>query len=359
MEPTRQTAAPEQNGGGVKKKLVWSVLSLLIAAASIWAVASQMKAESLAGVWEQLSRANPIFTAAAVACMLGFILFEALAVRAACTAFGEKPKLGKSWNWVAADIYFSAITPSATGGQPACALLMMQDGIHGTAATAALLLNLTMYTCSILVIGLGCFILRPSLYWNFGPVGRVLVAVGYLVQIGLSLFFFLLVRHAKLLRSICTAAVRLGARLHLVRSEQKVLHKLTEKIEDYQVFTSQLLGQRRVLLKVFLYNLLQRISQILVTMFMFLALGMGGAGALDMLALQSYVVLGSNYVPVPGGMGVTDYLMLDAFDSFMTFEDAAGLELISRSLSFYLCILLCGGALVVRGLIRKKRKVRN
>ena len=344
---------------GWSKKLLWPVLSLLIALASIGAVASQLKQESLGEIWARLREANPVFLAAAVAAMLGFILFEALALRATCAAFAPKPKIKDSCEWAAADIYFSAITPSATGGQPACLLLMCQNGISGMSGTAALVLNLTMYTVSILVIGLGCFLIRPQLFWQFGTLSRVLIAVGYLVQIGMALFFYLLLRHEKLLGTLCGGVVRLGGRIRLIRHPDAVLEKLNEKIEQYRTVSGQLAGHRKTLLRVFGYNLLQRLSQIAVTMFVFLAMGIGGASAVDLLAMQSYVVLGSNYVPVPGGMGVTDFLMLDGFGAIMDGAAAVRLELVSRSLSFYLCILLCGGALVLRWVLSKKQKVRK
>ena len=41
-------------------------------------------------------------------------------------------------------------------------------------------------------------------------------------------------------------------------------------------------------------------------------------------------------------MGAADYLMLDGFGSLMSKSDAVLLELLSRSLSFYACVLICG-----------------
>ena len=58
-------------------------------------------------------------------------------------------------------------------------------------------------------------------------------------------------------------------------------------------------------------------------------------------------------------MGIADLLLLDGFGSVMEPYVAAQLELISRSLSFYLCILLCGGILILRMIVRKWRTVRQ
>ena len=75
---------------------------------------------------------------------------------------------------------------------------------------------------------------------------------------------------------------------------------------------------------------------------------------------QIMVVLGSNCVPIPGAMGVADYLMLDAFSQII--DDASAvvnLELLSRTVSFYFCVLLCGASLIVRIISDKIKAKRN
>ena len=74
--------------------------------------------------------------------------------------------------------------------------------------------------------------------------------------------------------------------------------------------------------------------------------------------MQGYVVLGSNFVPVPGAMGISDYLMLDAFGNIMDESAAVNLELLSRSFSFYICVFLCGIATLVgyRMVTRREKK---
>ena len=53
-------------------------------------------------------------------------------------------------------------------------------------------------------------------------------------------------------------------------------------------------------------------------------------------------MLGSNFIPIPGAMGIADYLMLHGFQVVLTAQAAASLELLSRSISFYICIIFCG-----------------
>jgi uncharacterized membrane protein YbhN (UPF0104 family) len=77
-----------------------------------------------------------------------------------------------------------------------------------------------------------------------------------------------------------------------------------------------------------------------VSTFSYLAAGGDPTHAADIWAVQCYTALGSNCIPIPGAMGVSDYLMLDGFQNFTA--DPVSLELFSRSISFYACVLLCG-----------------
>ena len=92
-------------------------------------------------------------------------------------------------------------------------------------------------------------------------------------------------------------------------------------------------GNFRPLLPALLFNVLQRLSQIAVSVFAFLATG--GAPeriGTSVISLQCYVVLGSNCIPIPGAMGVSDYIMLSGLGSIgMPPEAAVSLDLLSRS----------------------------
>ena len=113
-------------------------------------------------------------------------------------------------------------------------------------------------------------------------------------------------------------------------------------MENYRRCAQLLAGHKGLLRRSYLFNLLQRASMIAVTMFTYLAMGGRGRLAGSIFAMQSYVVIGSNCVPIPGAMGVADYLMLDGFENFLPADLVVSMELLSRSLSFYICVLLCG-----------------
>ena len=124
--------------------------------------------------------------------------------------------------------------------------------------------------------------------------------------------------------------------------EEALRERLDRTMESYRRCAQLLAGRKGLLRRSYLFNLLQRASMIAVTMFTYLAMGGRGRLAGSIFAMQSYVVIGSNCVPIPGAMGVADYLMLDGFENFLPADLVVSMELLSRSLSFYICVLLCG-----------------
>lgn len=343
-----------------KKQVLFMLLFVLIATMSILAVAGQSQSFSLADFGQYIQNASLPWLFMAIACMLGFIIFEGLALQILCRAFGYRSSFRQGFIYSASDIYFSAITPSASGGQPASAYFMMKDGIDGMMTTVILVANLIMYTSAIIVIGCLCFLLRWDLFLQYGLPSQILIIVGCVLQIGLLIFFYLLLKKEQLLQKMCNGVLNVLCRLRILRNREKWQSKLDAYMDQYRQYSRLISGHRKTLFFCFLFNFLQRASQIAVTMFVYAATtGKNFFEYIELWFWQGYVVLGSNCIPIPGAIGVSDYLMLDGFKNIMTEADAVNLELLSRSFSFYSCVIICGIAVVAQYLVNKRRTKRT
>lgn len=349
---------PKRDSSPVGGKRQWLMILLffVIAAVSIWAVSAQSREFSLGDFMEYIREASLPWLLAAVLSMLGFIFFEALALLTLSKAMGKQRTLWQGCTYAAADIYFSAITPSATGGQPASAYFMIKDGTNGMRSTAILIANLCMYTLAIVVISAITLVFRFDIFLQFGTLSQILIVVGFVVQLGLLFFFFLVLRQKNLLRRMCSGVLSFLCKLRILKNREARQAKLDAYMERYHRHSQLITEHPKAMFQCFLYNFLQRLSQIAVTMFVFAATaGKGLAGGLELLFRQIYVVMGANCLPVPGAMGVSDYMMLDGFRSIMEESQAVNLELLSRSLSFYCCVIICGVITLVQYLRVKKR----
>ncbi len=342
-----------------KKNLIWSVLSVLIAVISILAVTSQSSSFTTDGFWEFLKSAKLPWILAAFLSMLCFILFEGLSIRTICKSFGYKFSRKRGIAYSATDLYFSAITPSATGGQPLCAMFMIKDGIPGAVATVVLLINLTMYFIGFILVGIISFVTHFDIFLNnFSTFSQILIVIGFIIELALAGFMILLIVNGHLLNKICFGVFNLLVKLKIIRKVDKYREKLTKMMADYRASADMALAAKShsMLIKAFFYNLLQCVSKITVTAFTFLAVSSEVGLVDDIWSLQNFVLIGSNCAPIPGAMGVADYLLLDGFGEIMHESMAINLEILSRSASFYTCTILCGVLVIIKYLSYKVRR---
>lgn len=335
------------------KKILWSLAFVLIAALTVWAVTSQNESFSLVSFVKFLGTLDVKYVILAFLGMIGFIVFEALALRTIGKSFGYKRSIGRNFTYSSADIYFSAITPSASGGQPASALFMVQDGIPASMTTVILIVNLVMYTFAIIIIGLVSLVLSPSVFLHFSTLSQILIIVGCLVQVLIAVFFILVLRHPKILYKICSFFLTILAKLHIIKNLAAKKEGLGKSLKTYRRYVHQIRGKKWMLVRALIFNILQRASLISVTVFAFLASGGAVENAVEMWVLQSMVVIGTNTIPIPGAMGVSEFMMQDAFGMLMAETLAVNLMLLSRSVSFYFCVIICGLTFVIRCLLSK------
>lgn len=360
MEEKKKITTPsskqKKEGIGKNKNWLWSIIFIFIALLSIVAIVAQSGDFSLADFMSYIKGSSKTGLIAAFLSMLCYILFEAFALLLLCRALSHKKRLWSGFIYSASDIYFSAITPSATGGQPASAYFMMKDGMDGMLATTALIVNLCMYTLSVIAIGVVCFIFGFGLFADFSILSQLLIAAGFIVQVALMVFFTMLVMREKLLHRICAGFIRFMAKIRVIKKPDEKLESLNGYMEKYRQYAVIISGHRKTLFFAFLLNFVQRLAQIAVTMFVYMATtGETFANSVKICFLQAYTILGSYCVPLPGGVGVADYLMLDGFGTMMSSDEAVHLELLSRSVSFYSCIFICGAAVLIQYCIVKRR----
>ena len=339
-----------------RKKIFWAMASLLIAGLSIWTVAALGQNFSLDEFWLFVKESNKLWLIAGAVSMFGFIYFEGVALIRIAESFGYRRKMRQGIVYGAADVYFSAITPSASGGQPASAYFMVRDGMPGTAVTVALMINLIMYTLALFFLGLCCMLFRFNMFMKFSFLSKVLIGIGCLVLIILALTFYFLLRRSEILYRICNGVMGFLEKRHLLRHGQKKRDKLNKAMVEYKQCATKVAGKWKLLLEVFFWNVMQRVAQFGISFMVFMATGQGIRKAAQVWSIQCFVSVGSNCVPIPGAMGVADYLMLDGFTQIVGQEAATNMELLCRSMSFYGCIIDSGVIVLFHNIFHRMRK---
>ncbi len=323
----------------MKKKLLWAAITLLLSALTIFALFYN-SGLSLTELWQNIKSAAPEWLIPAALCMLGFIFFEGHSLVLILRSLGYTSKKRHGFLYAAADIYCSSITPSATGGQPASAYFMHKDGISGVAVTVSLILNLTMYTLAIITLGLFSLIFFPSIFMNFELPCKIMILIGIMMMFLLTLFFIILLKKQSILLKFGNIIISTIRSMHFKNAADKLQLKLNSMIENYNECVVTLAGKKTLLIKTYLLNLCQRTSQILVTVFCYYAMHGRLSDGLRVFATQTYVVMGSNFIPVPGAIGISEFLMFFGYNMILDEEASYTLAILSRGISYYTCSII-------------------
>lgn len=320
----------------MKKKVLWAIFTLCLSILTIFGLFHN-SGLSLSELWTNIKNSSPIWLLPAVLCMIGFIFFEGRSLVLILRTLGYPAKKRRGFLYASADIYFSSITPSATGGQPASAYFMYKDGVSAIEVTVSLILNLTMYTLALVTLGLFTLIFFPGIFLEFNTASKVMILIGIFVMILLTVFFIILLKKQSLVFKLGNIVISILHKLHIKNLAERFKTKLDTAIDNYNECVVTLAGKKKLLVKTYLLNLLQRASQILVTMFCYFAMHGNLTDGLRVFAIQTYIVLGSNFIPVPGAVGISEFMMFFGYMMLMNEEAACSLAILSRGISFYTC----------------------
>lgn len=332
-------ARSAEGGAMTKKRGFWLCVFLCLTAATI-VIQTTSQGFSFAGFVRCCRNSNGLLLLAAFAAMLGIICCEGESLRMICGHLGYRRPFHHGLVFCAADLFFSAITPSSSGGQPVSAYCMYTDDIPMEVASVALLLNLIMYEAALFLVTLICVLIKPALFLAF-PVGaKVFVLAGAVIQGALSVLLILLLFRPRLVRTMANACISLLTRIHLMHNAEEKRKRLEFWLERYAACAHSVRGNAPMMLKALALNVGQRVCMLLVSALVFLALGGRPHAALNVFIGQSYVYLGSNAVPLPGAVGAADWLFVSICGEF--FPEPVSFNLLSRGISFYCNVAICG-----------------
>lgn len=323
----------------LKKRALWLTVFLSLTVISI-TVQISSQGFSFVSFRDCFSNANIFLLAAAFCSMLGVICFEGASLCLICRRLGHARPFRHGLVFCAADLFFSAITPSSSGGQPVSAYCMYTDDIPMEVASVAVLLNLILYEISMFLVAVVCVLLRPALLLTFSAGTLVFVLIGAAFQSGLLVLLILVLLRPALVHAMGNWGISLLAKLRLLHRVEDKRERLSRWIERYSRCSETVRGNGKMLLKALTLNLGQRLCMLLVPMLVYLALGGAWINALNVFIGQSYVYVGSNVIPLPGAVGAADWLFVSICGEF--FSDPVSFNLLSRGISFYCNVAICG-----------------
>lgn len=322
-----------------RRKLFSAVFFFVVLALTLWYV---FRDENLSKVADYLTDANLCYVLLAVGAVIAFILGESVVICYLLHRLGTRPRFTHCCLFSFVGFFYSAITPSASGGQPMQVLYMRRDGIPGAVSTVVLAIVTITYKLVLVVVGLAVMLLRPA------SVMVCMDGVDALVYLGLGLntvFIALLlaaVFHPSAIRNALNALFRLLHRLRPFRNPDKVMARVQSSLDQYRDTAAFFKREPRIIAEVFFITLVQRFCLFSVVFFTYQAFGLSGQSAVSMVLLYAMISVAVDMLPLPGGMGISETLFLAIFEPIFGPELVLPGMIVCRGISYYTQLLISG-----------------
>lgn len=339
-----------------RKQLINIIVLVLLIGITLTVLLTCNKELNFKTITDFIKGSNPWLLATSVLCMLMGVVFEGLSLFLISRHLGHKGKVVSAIAYSTADIYYSAITPSASGGQPAAAYYMHKDGMNVGTASFTLVFNVVAYTAAFLVLAAMAFIINPSLYASFDFWPKFFIIIGIVIQSLLLAFFIACMFCHRIILKVGNGCISLLVRIKIIKREEKWRKKLNDVVETYSRCTHVFRKHRLLFINALLLNVGQRVARVLIACCVCIAAD-SSSSFWDVFALQAYLTVGYVSIPLPGGTGAFEFLCISMYKTL--YSDGAfvlSAMMVIRTVSYYISLIVCGAMTLAYHVYQMRRK---
>ncbi len=261
---------------------------------------------------------------------------------------GSKLSYPKSLKIGIVGLYYSALTPSSSGGQPFQILYMKREKISVGAATCIVLIKLVSFASTVLVFYALSLIVLSSSYVHSNPAIYWMSILGCVLYVAvLALFILTIINETWVLRA-GNAILNFLHRIKILKKEetvQKAQKSFTKVIEDYNGTAKYLKHNLKKLALAILISIVNIGFLFAITYFIYRAFGLQEYTFMYVMALQAFLYTAISYFPLPGAAGASEGGFYTIFSAIFAKDLVFMALLIWRIMTYY--IMLALGSLVV------------
>lgn len=299
-----------------------------------------LRSSELEQIWLTLGTLDLSHVLAAAGCIALYLLLRMTTLKFYLARHGHPITWMQAAGVTGAGQFYSAITPSASGGQPMQVLYLRRMGVPASLGTACVSVKFLGFQAAVLSLGGLSGLLNREMIAHQLYGFRWLVLLGCAVNSALIVVVLLTLPRWTVVDHLIRFFIRLGARLHIVRNENDVCASFQSALKDYREALVQLLHRPLDALVIYLLSLLQIIAYMSVAICLYKAFGLSGTNGTDILTLQLMLFLAAAFVPLPGAAGAQESGFCVFFRGIFPDGELVAAMICWRFFSYYLLLFL-------------------
>lgn len=303
-----------------------------------------------------IGEVNKLYLIPAVLCVVFFIWSESIIIHYLLGTQNYHLKKRHCFLFSAVGFFFSCITPSASGGQPAQICYMKREKVPIPVSTIVLMIVTITYKAVLIIFGVGIIIFGQK-FMNI-YLGDILPVfyLGIILNVICVGIMLLMVFRTDIARVLANKLLAVLEKLHILKYKESRHIRLESAMEKYHETATYFQNHGYDIVNVLFITFAQRLSLFLSTYFVYRAFGLDEYSAGTIILLQAVISISVDMLPLPGGMGISETLFLSIFlPVFGEMFILPGM-ILSRGLSYYTELFLCAFITLLAHFVFKKKK---
>ena len=302
---------------------------------------------------QNILHANLLYILLGLLLVVVHILFQSLSMHLYLKEIDSNYRFKNTFILMFSALFFNAITPFSSGGQPFQVYILNKQGIKVTESTNAILQNFLAYQISLILLGTTAIIINNNI--NIIPSSNVLkniVLAGFIINVAVLLFIIFLGKAKNINTKLFNKIFNFIFNLKVFRNKPGLKEKANKKIDEFYESNKYFKNNKFILLKSVLLNMCALLILYSVPLLIFYSVGNNSINLLETIVCSSYTYFIESFVPIPGGTGGLEYGFIEFFKKFSTPAILSSCMILWRFTTYYLTMIL--GAL---SLLFVKKKV--
>lgn len=300
-----------------------------------------LRGESLSSIIHAIYFAKWQFVLIAIFFMIFYNLCEGLNIWLILKALNKNTSIWDCIGYGFVGFYFSSITPSSSGGQPAQVYYMKRDGISITLSSLCLMIVLFAHQLVIIVLALLGVLMDTRFTITYRSGFNVLLTFGFLSNGALLLGILLLIFSPKIVYKILNTVGILLFKLRIVKNKEKLNKRIDKSIREYERGAMYMKENPMLIFWVTVVTILQIVAFFMIPYMVYLGFGISEHGLWDIVFTQSILHIAVSSLPLPGAVGASESIFIDMFKGLFGEFVIPGM-LLTRLANFYSALVISG-----------------
>lgn len=323
-----------------KTKKIINTLLLIIVTGLVLFLALK---DDFDNIVREIVNINPIFLLVCILLIFGYWFFRAYVFRSFVRKFKPKYHIFNAFRLHMDTVFFDAITPFASGGQPyQIYKLKKEEDISISDSTNIVFQNFIVYQIAFLLLSAFAFIYNYIFrIYPVNPLLRGLVTLGFFLNLLVGIIMFAVAFLEKFNNFVVRFGIAILVKLNIVKDKEKKEAEWKQYIKNFHESASYLVKDKKSFLKGIFLNIIAIMALYLVPIVVFYGLGVyTGISGVETFVTAAYVTLMGSYIPLPGGTGGLEYGFLVFFGCFINEPKLTAAMIIWRFLTYYSGIIV-------------------